>query len=112
MNGNDTVHYGIKNRLNQRGAVTQFLLNCIFIADIAEYQHSADDKIFTAANRRATVGDIVLTSVSGNQYGVVGQALDRTVFYGTNHRDGSRLAGIFINDVENFVYRNADSGIL
>jgi hypothetical protein len=72
------------------GAVTQGLLRRVVLADVAEHQHRADHPAVAVANRGATVGDIAFAAVGGNQYGVVGQALDRPVRQGFDHRDGAR----------------------
>ena len=90
MEGDNAVHHGIEDGLDQGGTVAQGLLRCIFAGDIAEHQHGADHLTVAVANRRATVGDIALAAIAGDQYGVVGQALDRAMRQGLHDRDSSR----------------------
>ena len=92
MEGDDAVHHGIEDRLDQRGAVAQGLLRRVFRGDIAEHQHGADHLAVAVADRRAAVGDVALAAVARNQHGVVGQALYRAVRQGFHHRDRGGLA--------------------
>ena len=105
MEGDDAVHHGIEDGLDQGGTVAQGLLRRIFAGDIAEHQHGADHLTVPVANRRATVGNIALAAIAGNQYGVVGQALYRALRQGFHDRDRGRLTGFFVDDVKNFVHR-------
>ena len=107
MEGDDAVHHGIQNRLDQCRIVAQGLLRCIFPGDIAEHQHGSDHLILAATNRRATVGDIALTPITGNQHGVVGQTVYRALRQGLHDRDRGRATGFFVDDGKNFVYRAA-----
>ena len=93
VEGDDAVHHGIENRLDQRGAVAQCLLRSIFLGDIAEHQHGAHHLAVAVADRRAAVGDGALAAVAGDQDGVVGQALDRAMGQGFHYRDGGGLRG-------------------
>ena len=82
MEGDDAVHHGIENSLDQGGTAAQSLLRCIFLGDIAEHQHGTDHVTVTVANRCTTVGDRTLAAIACNQHSVVGQALYRAVRQG------------------------------
>ena len=75
IEGDDAIDHGVENRLDQRGTVAQRLLRCIVLGDVAEHQHGTDHLIAAVADRRATVGNIALGAIAGNQDGVVGQTL-------------------------------------
>ena len=107
MEGDDAVHHGIEDRLDQRGIVAQGLVRRIFFGDIAEHQHGTEHLAVAVANRCATVGDGALAAIERNQHGVVGQAVYRAMRQGFLYRDNGGLAGFLVDDVKNLVHRAA-----
>ena len=107
VEGDDAVRHGIENRLHPRGAVAQRLLRGIFLGDVAEHQHGADHDAVAVANGRATVGDVTLDAIAGDQYGVVGQPLNRAMLQCGHDRNGGGLAGFFVDDVKHLGHRPA-----
>ena len=103
MEGDDAVHHGIEDRLDQRGTVAQGLLRGVFLGDIAKHQHGADHLAVAVVDRRATVGDIALAAIAGNQDGVIGQSLYRALRQRFHDRDGGGQAGFLVDDVEDLV---------
>jgi hypothetical protein len=51
LQGDDAVHHGLENRLDQRRAVAQGLLRSILLGDITEYQHGTEDLAVPVADR-------------------------------------------------------------
>ncbi len=87
MQGDDAIGHGIENGLDQGSTVAQGLLCCIFAGNITEHQDRPDHLIVAVTNRCATVGNITLAAVAGNEYGVVGQALYRALRQGFQDRE-------------------------
>jgi hypothetical protein len=105
LQGDDAVHHGLENRLDQRRAVAQGLLRSILLGDITEYQHGTEDLPVPVADWCATVGDCPLATVARYQYGVVGQALFGAMRQGFHDGDRRGLAGFLVDDVKHFFHR-------
>ena len=107
MQGDDAVHRGVQDRLDQRRAVAQGQARRVVAGDVAEHQHGADHVAVALADRRATVGDGALAAVARDEDGVVGQSLDGAVRQRRHHRDRRGLAGFLVDDAENLLHRAA-----
>ncbi len=49
----------------------------------------------------------MLGTIPGDQHGVVGQSLDRALGQGLHDRGDGELAGLLVDDVEDFIHREA-----
>ena len=82
--------------------VTQGLLDGVNIGDIAEDKDRSDHLALAVADRGTTVGDIVFEAIFGEEYGVIGQALDGSFAERFGDGNGGRLPGFFADDAEDF----------
>jgi len=93
------------HRFEQRAiallAGAQGRLHRVFLGDVTEHQHRADDCVAVVADRRATVGNRIFAAIAGEQQGIVGKAVDDAL--GKNLGDGyrCRCERLGIHDMEN-----------
>ena len=107
LEGNDPIHHGIKNRLDQSRTVAQSLLCGVFDRDIAEHQHRPHHLPGAVANRCTTVGNRTFLPTAGNQDGVVGEPLNGAARQGFLDRDHGWQTGFLVDDVKDLVHRLA-----
>ena len=77
----------------------------ILLGDITKHEHGPYHLAVAVADWRATVGNIALTALAGDEDGVIGQTLDRAMFQRGHDGNGGGLAGFLVDDVENLAHR-------
>ena len=108
MEGDDAVHHGVEDGLDEFGTIAQGLLHGIFLGDIAKHQHRPDHLAVAVADRRATVGNITLAAIAANDYRVVGQPLNRAMRQGIHDRDGGGHPGGLVDNLKHLAHLPAD----
>ena len=101
VEGDDAVHHGIQNGLDQGSTVACCLLHGIFCGHVAKYQHSTDHFTIMAPDGGATVGNVVFVAIAGQQYGVIGKALHRAMQQSIHDRNGHGLTSVLVDDLKN-----------
>ena len=102
-------------RLSQRGdnalgvseSIRQRVLLLPAFRDISEHQHHPGHFALRIADRSGTVVNRSFGAVLGDQQRMVRQSDDHPVPQGPNGRAFDRVAGVFIDDLENGFQRNA-----
>ena len=107
LHGDDAVHHGVQDGLDEGGAVLYGLLGRILFRHVAKHQHGTDDLAGPVPDGRATVGDGGFAAIPRDQYGRVGQALDGTLGQGFHDRDQRGESGFLVDDLKNFRHRAA-----